>query len=451
MLKCLHLLHCLRWRTKGDVVIRAEEAVVKSVREWHAFVAQKVVKAKENRRSSNAVETVANLTKLTHLLIADLASCRQRYAVMFSETLNIDYVGVAKREYEGALAPEAQKAVEELCDQLKSSPPAEAEVDENRGREFDLSTGTRLFEFYLALQQFYDSYRSQKEEAAAATSFSYHKWFIRAVAKWLDIALFKAIGRITKAVELDDLRKTVDDLVMHTPSAIDISTVFDQIKTFWRQLQWPDAETAYVFISRILDDVCRAAVFYAERMCAKVERVQRIRMQERDDDHEDVQNGSTRLEIGTEQCFATNNMDYVLQVMSPLADDLGMGDVLQRLEACHGGLVADACRKTVRTLVKNAVENVENQIHHVRPTETIIERVNVFVSFPFLFSFWSSLAQRCRTRFPVFCTTAFLSIPDVRATTQTCFSTSTTISSSSKTSWSRPTLSGRLPSSGIAA
>ena len=70
------------------------------------------------------------------------------------------------------------------------------------------------------------------------------------MAKWLDMALAKAIGRIMKAVEIDDLKRTVDDLVPHTSSAVDIRTVIGQIETFWRQLRWPDAETAYVFISR---------------------------------------------------------------------------------------------------------------------------------------------------------------------------------------------------------
>ena len=38
--------------------------------------------------------------------------------------------------------------------------------------------------------------------------------------------------------------------VLHTSSAVDIRTVIGQIETFWLQLRWPDAETAYVFISR---------------------------------------------------------------------------------------------------------------------------------------------------------------------------------------------------------
>ena len=46
--------------------------------------------------------------------------------------------------------------------------------------------------------------------------------------------------------------------------------------------------------------------------------------------------------------------------------DLGMADVIAKIEELNGGLVADACRKTVKTMVKNAVENVENQILQVR-------------------------------------------------------------------------------------
>lgn len=53
-------------------------------------------------------------------------------------------------------------------------------------------------------------------------------------------------------MELDDL-SPVDDLVKHTSSAVDIRTVLMQIKTFWAQLCWPDVESSYAYISKILD------------------------------------------------------------------------------------------------------------------------------------------------------------------------------------------------------
>ena len=79
-----------------------------------------------------------------------------------------------------------------------------------------------------------------------------HVWFNKAVARWLDIALYKAMQRIIKAVDLDDL-SPVDDLVQHSSSAVDIRTVLMQIKTFWAQLCWPDVESSYAYISKILD------------------------------------------------------------------------------------------------------------------------------------------------------------------------------------------------------
>ena len=53
-------------------------------------------------------------------------------------------------------------------------------------------------------------------------------------------------------------------------------------------------------------------------------------------------------------------------VAGTLAADLGMGDALAGIEERHGGLVADACRKTARTLVRNAAESVEHQVSFIR-------------------------------------------------------------------------------------
>ena len=52
-------------------------------------------------------------------------------------------------------------------------------------------------------------------------------------------------------------------------------------------------------------------------------------------------------------------------MIRPLVLELGTAEVLGELEAQNGGLVADACKKTVKTLVRNAAENVENQILQV--------------------------------------------------------------------------------------
>ena len=55
-----------------------------------------------------------NLTKLTNLLIADLKTLRD----LFRETLNVDYVELACKEYEKHLGILAKNLVTTVCDRL---------------------------------------------------------------------------------------------------------------------------------------------------------------------------------------------------------------------------------------------------------------------------------------------------------------------------------------------
>ena len=77
------------------------------------------------------------------------------------------------------------------------------------------------------------------------------------------------------------------------------------------------------------------------------------------------QNSSTDVTFTIEQCHAINNIEFVLQSIRPFVDELKINEILRKIEDINGGLVADACRKTVKVLVDNAVENVETQILNV--------------------------------------------------------------------------------------
>ena len=42
ILQCLHILHTLKWRTRNDIVLQVEAALLASVREWFNFVMEKI-------------------------------------------------------------------------------------------------------------------------------------------------------------------------------------------------------------------------------------------------------------------------------------------------------------------------------------------------------------------------------------------------------------------------
>jgi BAI1-associated protein 3 len=154
--------------------------------------------------------------------------------------------------YQAKISALAEPDVRNICKSLKKlsfTGFTAAETDSSES----LSEGTTLFELYLALHRFvilgkglcpteHDSFHIR----------NFYQWFHGGVAQWLDIAVFKALQRIEKAVELDSL-VPVDNTVRYSSSAVDTITIFYQVKVFWQQLNWPDVEGCYTFIAKIID------------------------------------------------------------------------------------------------------------------------------------------------------------------------------------------------------
>ena len=223
---------------------------------------------------------IRKLTKLTHLMTSDIKASIKQYRELFRETLNIDYVELAFKEFENNLCLVSKDLVVEVCNRMTINPnknktelyPTQIPEGTLRSKdvganvfdnivvvpEYEFRVGTRLFELYLALQSFnslsndilpqpclngssmFDAMSTSTNSTSSDTNSngsssphhclaSYYLWFLKGVSKWLDIALLKAIKRIFKAVALDDLKSPVDELVQHTSSAVDIKLVFGQV------------------------------------------------------------------------------------------------------------------------------------------------------------------------------------------------------------------------------
>ena len=64
ILKGLPILHTLKWRTRNDIVLQVEDALLASVREWFNFVLDRIP---TQEKSQNGRMT--NLTRMTHVLM----------------------------------------------------------------------------------------------------------------------------------------------------------------------------------------------------------------------------------------------------------------------------------------------------------------------------------------------------------------------------------------------
>ncbi|MGH0138011.1 UNVERIFIED_CONTAM: hypothetical protein FKN15_026992 [Acipenser sinensis] len=143
-------------------------------------------------------------------------------------------------------------------------------------------------------------------DAKALALCGFHEWFKTSIHKWLQIVHDKSCDRIRKAVEVDKLEH-VDALSKHSSSAVDVTTCFNQVKEFWVQLAWPDSAGAFIFVARLTDDMCSAAVCYSELIKRKIEK---------------SQHGQENKHLTNQLCIALNNIEHVRKFLGNLPRDL---------------------------------------------------------------------------------------------------------------------------------
>ena len=175
--------------------------------------------------------------RLCQSLTDDLKTVMTFQQEPLSRVWGIDAFATVYRYYDTQMAAQVKPIIESITRALKSTHSAsedevvalalEASGQPRTGQQLDevnsigprLAMGTALFELYLCLQQFLKLLRPTKDDSKLAITF--YSWFLPAVGRWLDIALYKALIQIGKAVALDSAN-TVDSLVRYSSSAVDI-------------------------------------------------------------------------------------------------------------------------------------------------------------------------------------------------------------------------------------
>lgn len=244
--------------------------------------------------------------------------------------------------------------IENACKRLKRITLPDHESDQLPVHE-EVNMGTTLFEVYLILKRFVAFGTALTNDATVFRINDYHEWFTSGVAHWLDIAVYKALKRIEKAIELDKLEQ-IDETVKYSTSPVDTLAIFYQIKIFWEQLNWPDIEGSYTFVAKIVDDICRCCVFYAHKMSLRVGDLGYVKANVPDTMTDN------NFEVTTEWCLAINNIDYIRQSLSPFIKELQIDDIIAKLAEYRTPLEAQRCEETLKNVVSNAVDTEENKI-----------------------------------------------------------------------------------------
>ncbi|XP_055377531.1 protein unc-13 homolog 4B isoform X2 [Condylostylus longicornis] len=301
-----------------------------------------------NFTKGNEEDQLQHLIKLTQLVRTDLQQAIEYYDKIFKQKMHFNYAQTLYLFYEKKLAEYAQPIVEEVCRNIKRLNVSEDRWEKLPENE-EINMGTTLFELYLVLKRFTTLGSAMCPGHDNLSINKYHDWFTTGVSHWLDISVYKALTRIEKAIDLDKL-VPVDETVKYSSSAVDTLAIFYQIKIFWQQLGWPDAEGAYIFVSKIVDDICRCCVFYADRMSKRVEEI---------DFHI---NNRDKFEVTREWCLAINNIDYIRQSLNPFIKELGADEIIVKIGEYRSDLEAQRCSATIKNVIENAIDTERNKI-----------------------------------------------------------------------------------------
>ncbi|XP_065899170.1 BAI1-associated protein 3-like isoform X2 [Dysidea avara] len=182
----------------------------------------------------------------------------------------------------------------------------------------------------------------------------YHDWFKGLVGDWIDVAARKCNDEIKRAVTSLDEVVTVTENVKFSQSALSAAACFKRIAAFWNNLHWPKVSEHYAFITRVVENVARAARFYIEESHQNLKK-------------KGFHHSTGRKEfVATQElCISLNDIQYVREQLSEIPETLKFDKVISELSQVEGDQQAMIARKTLESLIKSADDDVKFLLNQV--------------------------------------------------------------------------------------
>lgn len=264
------------------------------------------------------------------------------FEIAIFRKMRCDYGAICYTYYANEIAECFEMTIKRTCEHLMQTSVRSGDSSDDHE---DMTMGKILFDVYLALKRFAaQSAQFCSESTTQLKIDNYHEWFANGVTYWLDMHHSTAFKRIKKAIEVDQLQP-VDEMVKYSTSAIDTIAIFHSIKEFWLHLNWPDSENAFTFAAKTIDDICHCCVYYAEKMGGRVS-----------------ESKTEDFYATPELCVIINDIDYVRDNLSKFITELGVDGIIGKLIAYRSRADAHRCQETVKNMMENAMDTIDNQI-----------------------------------------------------------------------------------------
>lgn len=252
--------------------------------------------------------------------------------------LNKRFSKISYAFHEKFIIDSFQSIIIDVCNSLKSISYSTHGLDELNEDE-NVKVAMKLFEVFLTLKQF-STFRSMLCISSKTLQITkYYEWFMNGLNVWIKIYICRVTLYISKAIEIDNFIP-IDDHVNHSSSAVDVMTKFYQIKIFWQQINWPDYESSYAFMSRIIYDILTCFETYTASVikCVKYEK--------------DLQNN----QLISACCVVINNIEYLMENLPKLVNDFNLNGVILGFAKNRSDVEIQRCSEAINDQVESSIE-----------------------------------------------------------------------------------------------
>ncbi|MPC08855.1 BAI1-associated protein 3 [Portunus trituberculatus] len=292
-----------------------------------------------------------------------------------STSLKIPYAAINYKIFEKLLSEDALKVLtviqvdEDIENEIWQMCALLRDLELNKETPYyNPHCSTSPFLLYLALAEFskFQEHVAASERRALLLG-SVWGHFLPAVSRWVDVTAFRVFYRIRVAILTDRVANTGEPVQQYTTSAVDTTSCFYHVKTFWRHLAWPDLSTSYSLVVRMVETMSGAADYYVHLLQQRLST---------------LATDTTDMERAQQLCITVNNMEHVRHSLTLLQEELQLDHLTQQLDAQDGqggttyadhiGSLLLEALTNLDAKIANSMSPVAEQLHKTT-TETLIE------------------------------------------------------------------------------
>ncbi|KAI3378998.1 hypothetical protein SNEBB_008817 [Seison nebaliae] len=319
------------------------EAIDKGLCEWY-----ETTKAASKPLMRADEQIILSLVKLVNAIYAECFEAAKVYDKHFKKYLNISYFSFIYKKLDEKLCTDILRALEaeignEIYDDIEEVINREEDILDNSVAAVQI--GENLFRLYTALKDFH-KFRTHVTGIAISTLHinSFHKYFVTAVRRWIDLARQKSMQRIKISVEQDQ-SLDYENEVQLTTSSVDVKSFLAEYRQFWAAISWPDAEYGFIYLMKITQDLTDAAMYYTNLMHQKML-------------NNKYYDSTGRFDISKELCQIINSIENVRDyLVTNIPQNLEVNKTVTQIDEMSAEGCKIALNKSVMTM------NQEMQLH----------------------------------------------------------------------------------------